>query len=470
MTEPQIIKTSIKPILLIGSIAYGFLSLNPVETVWSGFVLWLTLHLFWWQRTPGILLFVFLIQFIESHGVIIEANNYAENLNAMYPDTGKRTFWLSSFGYVAVIVGFHMGGARHFKYLPKGEEIVQAAGQLSFYGIFLAVLASQFFVSTVQFLIPFSSSLRQIEIYVSGISVALIFVLACHHFIRREKPWLFYGFFLYYFISSFYSYFSNWKTPLIILLLASMATIQRINFRNIAKMSPLIVAGALLIFVWQSIKGEYREFLSQGQRTQGVYVSQTDALLKFSELTTDVLYQDTVVQDEVVRSTMRRVGYTEYFAAAIQKVPDEIPFEKGTLLKESAEFALVPRILNPNKGIKDDKLKVERYTDFYFGANSFASFSLGHYCEAYIDWGPIWMHLQLILYGLYGALIMRWTLSQTNEMNPLLRWGILFVLLSSWGTFQQDMVTVLGTTVWGTTCHLLLFLPLYKKVNQFYSK
>ena len=143
MTEPQIIKTSIKPILLIGSIAYGFLSLNPVETVWSGFVLWLTLHLFWWQRTPGILLFVFLIQFIESHGVIIEANNYAENLNAMYPDTGKRTFWLSSFGYVAVIVGFHMGGARHFKYLPKGEEIVQAAGQLSFYGIFLAVLASQ---------------------------------------------------------------------------------------------------------------------------------------------------------------------------------------------------------------------------------------------------------------------------------------------------------------------------------------
>ena len=76
------------------------------------------------------------------------------------------------------------------------------------------------------------------------------------------------------------------------------------------------------------------------------------------------------------------------------------------------------------------------------------------------------MHLHLLIYGLFGALLVRLTLQRTSGLNDLIKWGILFVVLSGWGTFQQDMVTVLGRTVWGTLCHLVLFMPVYKQLNR----
>ena len=96
-----------------------------------------------------------------------------------------------------------------------------------------------------------------------------------------------------------------------------MATLYRVHLREIIKRAPVIIGSAILVFVWQSIKGEYREFLSQGERSQAIRVSQTEALTKFSELATDALQKDTLLNDEVVGATYRRVGYTEYFAAAV---------------------------------------------------------------------------------------------------------------------------------------------------------
>ena len=262
--------------------------------------------------------------------------------------------------------------------------------------------------------------------------------------IPKEKRWLFYLFFLYFFASSFYSYFSSWRIPLAILIMASLATTTKISLPQMIRRLPVIAVGVALVFIWQSVKGEYREFLSQGERSQAIRVTQSEALSKFSELAGEALLQDTHINDKVVESTYKRVGYSEYFASAISKVPEEIPFQRGSLLEESASFALIPRILNPNKGVKNDREKVERFTDFYFGSNSFSSFSLGHYCEAYIDWGPHWMHLHLFLYGLLGASMLRLSTLRTQHLHPLIRWGVAFAVLSGWGTFQQDMVTVLG--------------------------
>ena len=466
MNRPQTIESPLMGVLLAASVLYGFFSPNMLETIWSGFALWLTLRLFWWQRVPGVLLFALVTPFIEAHGVILEANNYGLTLNQVYPGTGVDTFWASSIGYVAVLLGFYWGSRGAFRALPKGDQLVEAAGKLSFNRIFIAVILAQFIVQLTQQVIPYGSSLRQVETYISGVSLAVTLTLTCHHFIRKERTWLFFAFFAYFLISSFYSYFSSWRTPITMLIIASMITAIEFKGRQIFRQAPVIASGVLLVFVWQTVKGEYREFLSQGERTQAIRVSQTEALSKFSELATDALQQDTLLSDQLVGATYKRVGYTEYFAAAVGKVPLDIPYENGKLLMQSAEFALIPRIINPNKGVKDDKAKVERYTDFYFGTNSFSSFSLGHYCEAYIDWGPFWMHLHLLIYGLFGALLVRLTLQRTSGLNDLIKWGILFAVLSGWGTFQQDMVTVLGRTVWGTLCHLVLFMPVYKQLNR----
>lgn len=468
--RPKAIESPLLGILIIASIAYGFLSPNTLETIWTGFALWLTLRLFWWQRTPGILLFALVTPFIEAHGVILEANNFGATLDEVYPGVGRDTFWASSIGYVAVLLGFYWGGRGAFNTLPSGQRLLDAAAKLNFNRIFIAVLFAQFIVQVTQQIIPYGSSFRQIEVYISGISLTATMALTCHHFIRKERMWLFYAFFAYFFITSFYSYFSSWRTPITLLITASMVTITEFRGRQVLRQAPIIASGIFLVFVWQTVKGEYREFLSQGERSQAIRVSQTEALNKFSELATDALQKDTLLTDQLIDATYKRVGYTEYFAAVIGKVPNEIPFEQGKLLSESIEFALIPRIINPHKGVKDDKAKVERYTDYYFGANSFSSFSLGHYCEAYIDWGPFWMHLHLFVYGLFGALLMRLTVQRTAGLNDLLKWGILFTILSGWGTFQQDMVTVLGRTVWGTACQLFLFIPIYTFIDRLCRK
>ena len=222
----------------------------------------------------------------------------------------------------------------------------------------------------------------------------------------------------------------------------------------------------LLVLLWQSVKGEYREFLSDGQLTQAVLVGRNTALNKFQELSIEAV-NNGLINDTVVASTYRRAGYLEYFSATVKKVPTEIPHEQGKLLEESLNFSLVPRIISPNKGFKNDRAKVERYTDYYFGANSFSSFSLGHYCEAYIDWGPFGMMIQMIVYALLGIVLISLLHKQYYHMNPLLYCGLLWVLLQPWGTFQQDMVTVSGTIFWGSVCHLLIFKPLYTFLNGF---
>ena len=111
---------------------------------------------------------------------------------------------------------------------------------------------------------------------------------------------------------------------------------------------------------------------------------------------------------------------------------------------------------------------MERFTDYYFGGErNISSFSLGHYCEAYIDWGPYGMMVHLFIYGLIGGLLMVITTNRTSRLNPILAFGVLWVVLTPWGTFQQDMTTISGKVVWGSICHLLIFFPLYRWTDRF---
>ena len=116
-----------------------------------------------------------------------------------------------------------------------------------------------------------------------------------------------------------------------------------------------------------------------------------------------------------------------------------------------------PRILAPDKGVKNDQAKVERYTNFtspYGGS----SFSLGHYCEAYIDWGDTESD-PLFLFGMLGAGLYLITLSRAAPFNPLLALGL--GVHETLGNVSVRHGHSLRTSVWGAICHLILFFPFY---------
>jgi hypothetical protein len=448
--------------------AWGALMPNPLETVWSVFMLWLLLRLFWWQNFPPILVYGIIMPWIEVHFSLYEANFYGQTLDELFLGTGWQTYWMASLGLLFVMLGMLWALKRKWSQLtPSFEALQSAAQQLDQLRIFIAIIGMRFLTGVLDSFIPYGSGLTQFVNYAYGIGEALACVLYLHFFLTRKRPLLFFGFFAFELVTSFYSYFGNWKGPIILLILASLVNIKKITTKMVLQFIPIMGLVFFLLFTWQAIKGDYREFLSGEQSGQVINVSQSEALSKFQELGSGALELSDEERADLLQGTFRRIGYLEYFAAAVKKVPSTLPYENGQLLKDNLTFAFVPRILNANKGVKDDKVKVEKYTDFNFGINSISSFSLGHYCEAYIDWGPIGMLLHLLIYGMIGSWLWYRVKKRYSHVNLLLFIGILWVVLLPWGTMQQDFITVAGKTTWGAICHLILFSSLYRWLNRF---
>lgn len=464
---PSVTSPLVTLILCILAVLGGVSSSNPTESVWTCALFMVILKWFWRQNTPGIMLFCLVIPFIEIHTTLLEANQNDLTLDDLFFGTGGKTFWMSSLALLAVACGVRaMWTSQSFKPNFSLDSLKSAAESIQQRQLILAFLAATLFSQAIDQLLPYSSSLRQLEVYALGVSEALLFLLAAKFMIDRKHGWLITIIFTYLVVVSFYSFFSSWKDPLTVLLVAALIRISSFGMRDILRLSPIVVPGILLVFVWQNVKGEYRQFLNGGHFSQQVVVSQTEALTKFQELATDAMTSTDLLEGNTLDATYRRVGYLEYFSNAVAKVPTEIEHEKGVLLASNVEFALIPRFLSPNKGVKDDKAKVEKYTDFYFGTYGGSSFSLGHYCEAYIDWGRWGMALQLFIYGMIGGGLYMLAILRTSAFNPLLALGILWVCIKPWGTFQADMVTLIGTMFWGSVCHLLIFFPFYRWVNR----
>lgn len=463
MLEP--LRSSVVTAMALAMGIYGLGTPNPVETAWTAVMFYLLTRWFWWKNQPGIVLYMLAFPFVEIHTTVFEANQYGLSLNALFEETGKATFWYSSIGLLFVSLAFK-AGIQRIK-LPTHETLREAAHKISQLKLLIVYSGSVLLTILLDRLIPWGSGLHQLETYAQGISTALLVSLGIHYWITKKRPLLILALFLAVLITSFYSYFSDWRLPFTLFIVTAMSSVSRVNRRSLLRIAPILVPMLALVLLWQTIKGEYREFLSQGQRTQAVLVDRTTALNKFQELSIQALTKPELLNEDVVAQTYRRAGYLEYFSAAVKKVPSEIPHENGSLLAESLSYSLAPRILNPDKGSKNDRAKVERYTDYYFGTNSFSSFSLGHYCEAYIDWGGLGMMIHLFVYGLIGAGLVLLTLKRSIKINPVITAGILWVVLTPWGTFQQDMVTVSGQVFWGTLCHLFLFTWFYRFIHRY---
>ena len=431
-------------------------------------MLWFICQMFWWQQVPGIILFTLIIPFIEIHTGVLNANSSNISLDDAFNGSGRRTFWLSSIGLLFVTLGLRstmnkdrFAQAFHFDKIKQMLEKVTLPKLILIYFL-LSILGAG-----VDALIPWNSSLKQLEVQVLKLPSLAIMTACLHFFIFRKNTLLFAGFITLILVQNLYSYFSEWRLPLEILITASLIQLNEFKAPQLLRYSPIAIPILLFVGLWQSIKGEYRYYLSGGLENQTITVSRTDAINTALELAAASYETGNYSDSTVIQATYQRTGYLEFFAATLRKVPAEIPFEAGKLTLSNLEYALIPRILNPDKAIKKDRTKVEKYTGIYFGGDrSTASFSLGHYCEAYIDWGAIGMMLHLFVYGCIGGWITNLFTRRESITNSIFGAGILFTVLSFWGTYQKDMITVLGSLFWGGLAFLVLFPPLLKRIQM----
>lgn len=452
----------------------GLLTANPLESVFAIFQLAVLVRAYWRQNTPPVVLLLFLIPWLEISTGILEANLRGQTLDDILHGSGSTAYWLSALGLFAVHIGFYP----FFKRTPLSsfEQLKVAAERFSFERLVLAYFAVGPASDLLAGFIGRGSSLYQFVTYFNGISLVILIAICIRQVVLEQVHRRFVLFIGAVIFLSFYSFFSEWRLVLFALVMG-FGTLSVLTTRSIFRIVVLTIVFGNIIFLWQGIKPVYRAYLTGqeslrgGLQSQAVNQSRSDALAKFIELSAD-FYRGELQADnfevsdteELLFNTLRRVGYLEFMCLTLNKVPEEVGHEQGSLLSSNLMFALIPRFLNPNKGVKDDGAKVEKYTGFMVADSS--SFSLGHYVEYFIDFGKTGMLILLLFYGFIGGFVYQLVI-QKSKLNVILLIGLLFAVLQNWGSFQNDAIWIYGNTFFGFICHAIIFLPIYSALERF---
>ena len=159
-------------------------------------------------------------------------------------------------------------------------------------------------------------------------------------------------------IRGFTGFYSGFKEPLILALIAGMESFEPRKVTHWALTGTLVVSTLLLSVVWLGIRGEIRhDFATFGsQRTPleraefayGEFRNWWQMENEFKKYDTDALTE--------------RVWDIYYTALALDRVPALLPHEDGAILSAAIQHVLTPRIINPNKPeLKSESEDVTRY-------------------------------------------------------------------------------------------------------------
>lgn len=339
--------------------------------------------------------------------------------------------------------------------------LIKHADRLSIDKTFRAYIISFFVMNAligVAFLIP---SLTQIIFSLGNIKWFLFLLFGFQSILKNRKRKEFYIFCALEFAMGFYSYFSEFKTIIfyIAILLLCLVAIVRLNQLLIFFFSILLLFFAGVF--WTSIKGDYRNFINKGSKSQSVQVEKSEALNKLLELSEK---QDENSLNGAIGNFLERLQYTYHFAKAIDRVPSVIPFQNGANWGSTLVFVLTPRILNPDKGTYDASIKATKYTGIrYMGVKRGTSVSLGYFADSYIDFGFIGMFFPILILGLIYGRSYFYFIKNSSD-NYLFNFAIVSAMYMELFAFESDNIFVFGRLYVNLVVFFLLKIFFFPKL------
>ncbi|MBK8725017.1 MAG: hypothetical protein IPL96_02890 [Holophagaceae bacterium] len=427
-------------------IVLSLFSSNPMLTLASLAVLYVLINLLWRPGEPPILLYVMGYQWLQANILIFYADLQGLPLTAVEESTYVvEATWLTMIGLLMVILGIRLGAGRSFGQRHQ-QTVADLAAKLSVRRLFIACLIA----------IPFGNGLAMVAFGLGGLAQpilalanlhwVLVYLFAYTVMAKRSgysRLAVVFGIEL---ISGFLGYFSDFKTVLILLLLAVLAAPGVFRGLRLQMAAGLVAVTLALGIFWTGIKTDYRDFVSQGSSAQVALVPVSDRIEKLVELAGDLTPEKLL---ESTEKLMLRLTYVHYFGECMKTVPSHIPYENGKLWWEAVTNAVVPRVLNPSKANLDDTLRAMFYTgEWIIGADYGTSVSLGYMAESYIDFGPVLMFVPLFLWGLLIGAIYRASINATA--HPLIGYACATVpIYMSAGVLELSNAKMLGGLVLG---------------------
>ena len=415
--------------LLPGGIALVVLAMasaNPLLTLGSLALLVLLVLLLWRPGEPPALLFAMGYHWMQASILVLYADFDGQALDTLgYGAKVGEATWLTLAGVFTVALGMRLGAGRNYGAIAQAS-VTTIASLLSVGRLFAACMAgivASTLASRFAYVIP---GLAQPILALALLRWVVEFVFAFTVLAQHRGFGLLALVFLVEVSIGFLGFFSDFKTVLIIMLLAALTSPGAL--RGMRRRTAVLLGLSVLCLgiVWTGVKADYREFLNQGSGQQVVLVPVGERVDKLAELVGDMTparFGDSIV------ALVERVTYVYYFGQAMESVPRDLPYEHGLLWREAVQGALVPRLLNPGKRIIDDSERTSYYTgNRVAGAEEGTSISLGYVAESYIDFGPAGMMVPLLLWGLFAGWIYRLLVRSTRY--PLVGYGCGTVLVA----------------------------------------
>jgi hypothetical protein len=264
------------------------------------------------------------------------------------------------------------------------------------------------------------------------------------------------------FVFGFFSFFSDFKTIIFYIILVFLFYLTKVNLKQILL---AMLVGSILFYIgvrWTAIKGEYRSFLNQGNKTQSVIVDRNAAFNKLMELS-----ENETDFDKSAAQFFDRVQYTYHLAKAMERVPFVLPYEDGKNWLSILAYVTTPRFLNPDKEINQTSVKATKYTGIaYLGYQSGVSFSLGYFADSYVDFGVWGMLIPLFLLGCFYAVIYFY-FSQKASNNLLVNYALVGSIFMEIIAYECDGSYLLGRLLSNAVIYFLFIRFILPSVNEY---
>lgn len=371
----------------------------------AGAVLLFLLHQFWRENEPKHLLVNLLLYWAVVAILIPYAELFGKPLNDL-TKYGKSDIRLASWlGLTALTC--YMLAVRFSIFDLQKVDISKMAATLKKYNgsrlllIYIAVSILSAILNSSIIQIPGGQLLLSI-VYLKW--VLLTFLIA-HTLIEPNNQKLVILIVFLETLLSFGGFWAAFKDYVLVGIGAYLMLTPRVSIKSFILLLVVGVSTFILSVVWTYSKGEYRQYLTGGERSQ--YVVQDDQfinLLKFFEIAAKDFSPENFSKSFSLglESLVHRISYVEFLALTINQVPTYIPHENGGLLQNALEHILKPRIFFPDKKPIYDSELTSKYTGIQFaGAEQGTSFSLGTVAEAYVDFGKLYMFIPILLFGFW---------------------------------------------------------------------
>ncbi len=423
--------------VLFSCIGIAFLN-NGVYLLFCLITFYGILFILWRNNRPGIIVFAFLMQWIQIVSFVIWMNNNSWDIDHLSTHGGVAVS-LSCLGLI-IMCSIVAKGIKNLP-VPTKEYLNSQAKLINEKKIFILYISSTFFLGSIGFAFGQTSGFAQIVLTLESVKWIFFLTYGYVAWINKKNRITLMLMILFEFGSGLYSYFSTFKEVIFMTIILALTFISAINFRQFINVFLMGLIIGFLLLTWTSIKGNYRTFLNQGKRQQVVDVSRSEAFDKMSEEISALTWSD---YQSAINVFLYRAQYILHLSKTIDRVPNVLPYKYGQLWWENISYVLEPRLFFPDKPIYDATTKTNKYTGYKFaGAKLGASFSLGYFADSYIDFGYIGMFIPLSLIALFVVFIYT-KIFVFYKLNILLRYSLINIALFDFASFESDGLFLFG--------------------------